>query len=88
MRITLRKEKGHTLLSVMNDGEEIPPEQQKHLFERFYRTDEARTGEDGHYGLGLAIARAIVTAHKGTIAVRCHHGKVEFMAKLPLQKQS
>ena len=62
MRITRRKEKGHALLSVMNDGEEIPPEQQKHLFERFYRTDEARTGEDGHYGLGLAIARAI--AHK------------------------
>ena len=88
VRITLRKEKGHALLSVMNDGEEIPPEQQKHLFERFYRTDEARTGEDGHYGLGLAIARAIVTAHKGTIAVRCHHGKVEFTAKLPMQKQS
>lgn len=88
VRITLRKENGHALLSVMNDGEEIPPEQQKHLFERFYRTDEARTGEDGHYGLGLAIARAIVTAHKGTIAVRCHHGKVEFTAKLPMQKQS
>lgn len=88
VRITLRKEKSHALLSVMNDGEEIPPEQQKHLFERFYRTDEARTGEDGHYGLGLAIARAIVTAHKGTIAVCCHHGKVEFTAKLPMQKQS
>lgn len=88
VRIILRKEKGHALLSVMNDGEEIPPEQQKHLFERFYRTDEARTGEDGHYGLGLAIARAIVTAHKGTISVCCHHGKVEFTAKLPLQKQS
>lgn len=88
VRVALRKEKGHALLSVMNDGEEIPPEQQKHLFERFYRTDEARTGEDGHYGLGLAIARAITAAHKGTIAVRCHHGKVEFTAKLPLQKQN
>lgn len=88
MRVILGKEKGHAILSVINDGEEIPPEQQKHLFERFYRTDEARSGEDGHYGLGLAIARAIVTAHKGTIAVCCHHGKVEFTAKLPLQKQN
>lgn len=88
VRVILGKEKGHVILSVINDGEEIPPEQQKHLFERFYRTDEARSGEDGHYGLGLAIARAIVTAHKGTIAVCCHHGKVEFTAKLPLQKQN
>ena len=87
VRIVLKKEKGHASLAVLNDGEEIPPEQRKHLFERFYRTDEARTGEDGHYGLGLAIAKAITTAHKGSIDVCCHHGKIEFTARLPLQKQ-
>ena len=72
------------MLSVVNNGEEIPLEERKRLFERFYRTDTAETGEGAHYGLGLAIARTITTAHKGTIDVRCYDGKVEFTAKLRL----
>ena len=84
--IVLKKEKGHAVLSVVNDGKEIPTEDQKHLFERFYRTDTARTGEDKHYGLGLAIAKAITVTHKGTIEVQCHDGKVEFTVKIPLLK--
>lgn len=84
--IILKKEKGHAVLSVVNDGKEIPTEDQKHLFERFYRTDTARTGEDKHYGLGLAIAKAITVTHKGTIEVQCHDGKVEFTVKIPLLK--
>lgn len=87
VQVILRKEKNHAFLSVRNDGEEIPPEQLQRLFERFYRTDAARTGEDGHYGLGLAIAKAIAQAHKGTVDVRCGQGKVEFTVKLPVQKQ-
>lgn len=86
VQLLLKKEKSHAVLSVVNSGEEIPPEQQKHLFERFYRTDTARTGEDGHYGLGLAIAKAIAESNKGSIAVHCHDGKVEFIVKLPIKK--
>ena len=86
VNIVLKKGKGHALLSVINDGEEIPPEQVKHLFERFYRRDEARTGEDGNYGLGLAIAKAIAEAHKGNISVSCSGGKVEFAVRVPLVK--
>lgn len=86
VQILLKKEKNHAVLSVVNSGEEITSEQQKHLFERFYRTDTARTGEDGHYGLGLAIARAIAESNKGSIAVRCHDGKVEFIVKLTIKK--
>lgn len=70
-------------LSVTNFGEAIPPEQRERLFERFYRADEARNGEDNHYGLGLAIAKAIVTAHKGSISVNCFDGKVEFAVIFP-----
>lgn len=84
--LTLKKEKNHAVLSVVNEGEEIPPETRKQLFERFYRTDSARAEDNGHYGLGLAIAKAIVLAHKGFIEVQCHDGKVEFIAKLPLSK--
>lgn len=86
VQIVLKKEKNHAVLTVVNNGEEILPEQQRHLFERFYRTDTARTGEDGHYGLGLAIAKAIAEGNKGDIGVRCYDGKVEFVVKLPLKK--
>ena len=88
IELTLKREKNCAVLSVFNSGKEIPPEQKQLLFERFYRSDEARTGECGHYGLGLAIAKAIVTSHKGTIDVRCGGGKIEFYAKIPLQTKS
>lgn len=84
--LRLTKEKNYAVLSVSNAGDEIPPEQRELLFERFYRTDTARTGGSSHYGLGLAIAKAIVVVHKGSIHVRCFEGKVEFSAKIPLQK--
>lgn len=86
--VTLQLKKEHTSarLSVINNGDPIPIEQQKHLFDRFYRVDSARNGEDKHYGLGLAIAKAIVTGHKGKISVSCYDGKVEFSVLLPLKK--
>lgn len=84
--LTLKREAGHVVMCVANQGEEIPAEQRRHLFERFYRTDRARTGEDQHYGLGLAIAKAITVAHRGSIEVQCRGGKVMFIVKLPLQK--
>lgn len=80
--LILKEEHGHPKLSVINYGDEIPQEQLKHLFDRFYRTDAARNGEDKHYGIGLAIAKAIVAAHKGKISVLCEDGKVEFAVRL------
>ena len=81
--LVLKKEHGFAKLSVVNKGDAIPPEQQAQLFERFYRIDAARSGEDKHYGLGLAIAKAIATAHKGSISVLCYSGLVEFCVQLP-----
>lgn len=82
--VKLIDNRNSTNLSVINAGEPIAPEKIEHLFERFYRADEARSGDDNHYGLGLAIAKAIVTAHKGKIDVKCYEGLVEF--KVTLQK--
>lgn len=82
--LTLKKEHGHAVLTVINDGDEIPEEQQKHLFDRFYRVDEARNGEDKHYGLGLAIAKAIAVGHNGKIRVKCQDGKVQFIFRIPI----
>ncbi len=84
--LQLKKEHSTARLSVVNDGNPIPPEQQEYLFDRFYRVDSARNSEDKHYGLGLAIAKAIVTAHKGKIGVACYDNKVEFTVSLPVKK--
>ena len=81
--LTLTKEHGFAKLSVINKGDEIPVEQREKIFERFYRVDTARNGEDRHYGLGLAIAKAITTSHKGNIAVHCFDGFVEFRVQIP-----
>ncbi len=83
VRIELRREKSHAVLSVSNEGAPIPEEHQKHLFDRFYRADAARTGGDNRYGLSLAIAKAIVEAHHGQISVSCHDGLIVFTAVIP-----
>jgi len=84
--LMLTKVHGAALLRVINKGDEIPEQQRSQIFERFYRVDPARNGEDKHYGLGLAIAKAIATAHKGNIQVLCHDGLVEFCVQLPASK--
>ena len=86
VELGLCKEHGWAKLSVANMGDAITEEQKKQIFERFYRVDEARNSGDGHFGLGLAIAKTIVTAHKGKIDVQSHDGKVEFIVLLPIQK--
>ena len=81
------KRQGHlAVLSVANAGDEIQPEKLEHLFDRFYRVDEARNSEGHHYGLGLSIAKAVAEKHGGSIAVSCHDGKVCFTVSLPLKK--
>ncbi|MEA4923329.1 MAG: HAMP domain-containing sensor histidine kinase [Eubacteriaceae bacterium] len=57
-------------LSVNNRGEPIDPKDLPHIFERFFRSDKARTqqNQEGGYGLGLAIAKSIVDDHNGKIS--------------------
>lgn len=77
----------HTaLLTVTNDGNEISPEKIHHLFERFYRVDEARNSESHHYGIGLSIAKAIAEKHGGNIDVFWQDGKISFTVNLLLKK--
>ena len=83
VRLTLTKDHSIAEISVINMGDEIPEEQRERIFERFYRVDTARNGEDQHYGLGLAIAKAIVDAHHGHIEVNCDNGLVEFHVRMP-----
>lgn len=56
-------------ITVLDNGEGIAAEHLPRLFERFYRADAARDREHGGAGIGLAIAKALVEAHGGTISV-------------------
>lgn len=81
--VKLNTSKHHAVFSVVNSGPPIPDEVKERLFERFYRVDEARNDDLGHYGLGLAIAKAVVTAHDGIIELNCYDGLIEFKVTIP-----
>jgi signal transduction histidine kinase len=83
-KITVKLTKQHDkrVLSVANTGKEIPPSEQKLIFERFYRADKARTRGNGNYGLGLAIANAIIHRHNGKITVTCKNQMTTFTVVL------
>ena len=62
-------------LTVTNTVQGLEPGDLNCLFERFYRADRSRNSVTGGYGLGLSIARAIVSAHKGKIGAESPDGK-------------
>lgn len=70
VRLAAQARGQHAAIVVEDTGVGIAPEALPHVFERFFRADEARTsGADGGSGLGLAIAKGLVDAQGGTIAL-------------------
>ncbi|MCM1157793.1 MAG: HAMP domain-containing histidine kinase [Bacteroidales bacterium] len=80
INISLEETPHHIVFTVSNTGDPVPEEEQDKLFERFYRSDKARNRAGGHYGLGLSIAKTIVTNHKGRIHIECRDGMTSFIA--------
>ena len=64
-----------TTISVTDHGCGISPEDQKRIFERFYRVDKARSRSQGGTGLGLSIVRHVMLIHKGSVQVQSEPGK-------------
>ncbi len=84
--VTLRTslEPGAAMLSVRDTGCGIAGESVPHLFDRFYRVDEARSRQIGGSGLGLAICQSIVEAHGGTLDVTSEvNVGSEFVMRIP-----
>lgn len=74
-------------VEVRDNGPGIGPEHLPHLFDRFYRTDEARSRNSGGMGLGLAIAKEFVLAHQGAIRAESSLGAGSaFIVTLPFDR--
>jgi heavy metal sensor kinase len=84
VHITARSENGTAFLTIKDTGVGIPAEDLPHIFERFYRVDKSRSRIQGKTGLGLAICKAIVEAHNGSIHVTSQPGAGStFEVRLP-----
>lgn len=75
IQISLEKKDEKRILRVHNTGEGLPKEEIPHVFARFYRADRSRNRENAGHGIGLAIAKTIVEAHKGKISAESEAGK-------------
>ncbi len=76
-------------IAVIDSGEGIAPEHLERVFERFFRADPARSRASGGTGIGLAIVRAIVEAHDGTVVATSDglgHGAT-FTVRLPVASE-
>ena len=67
VNVKIRRNNGRGTVVVEDHGPGIPEKDLPHVFERFRRADPSRTRETGGFGLGLAIAKALVEAYGGTI---------------------
>ena len=89
VEMTLSHEGGDVVLSVSDQGIGIPADSLPRIFERFYRVDKARSRGTGGSGLGLSIARHVISNHHGTLSVTSSEGEGSvFLVKLPQLKMN
>ena len=82
--VRLQRRGKQCMLTVANPGTPIPDEEQEKIFDRFYRADEARS-QNGSFGLGLSIAKSVVTEHRGKIWVVSNPTGNCFCVQLPCE---
>lgn len=85
--ISIHKDGKYAVFSYEDDGPGVPKEKLSHIFEAFYRTDEARSKTSNGSGLGLAIVSEIVTAHHGHYRASSDRG-LKLIFDIPLAEGS
>ena len=83
LRITTREREHSVSIEIENPGSAIPSEQLGRVFDRYFRGDTARTEGSGSAGLGLAIVRAIMNLHSGSVDVESSEGVTRFTLTFP-----
>lgn len=81
-----KRKSGHMRITISNSHEEIPKEELEMLWNSFYKIDKARTRENGGYGLGLSIIRAIQEADLNDYGIYQKDGTIYFWIELDLKK--
>ena len=84
VRLVLKKEEKKAVLSVENQGSTISDAERERIFEKFYHASDS---EDGHYGLGLAIAQSIAKKHHTEIMVISENGWNYFQVTFPISHE-
>jgi heavy metal sensor kinase len=85
VEVAIGQSGGSAVIAVTDTGIGIPAEEREKVFQRFYRSAEARSQAQGGSGLGLSIARSIAEAHGGRIEVEAEPGRGSaFRAYLPI----
>ncbi len=85
IRVSCRAVEDKAYIAFANKGKTIPVQKLDAVFEKFFRLDDARSTNNGGAGLGLAIAKEIVTLHGGTVSARSRNEVTCFTVALPLQ---
>ena len=87
IHVDLKENKNYCTLSVQNKTDRKNLENLDCLFDRFYRADSSRSSDKNGFGIGLAIAKAIVENHKGEIeAKEIEIGVMDIIVQLPVKK--
>ncbi len=83
IEISAYKKDENVIIEFANKGKPIPPQRLNTIFEKFYRLDVSRSTEKGGAGLGLAIAKEIISAHGGKIYAKSDDNITSFTIELP-----
>ena len=83
LRIFIEQSGDSTRVTFANTSDRLKPEDLPYIFERFYRGEKSRSREFGGAGIGLAIVKDIIEAHKGRVGARIEGQEVQVWFTLP-----